>query len=62
MKKENLLPEVLETPKGKTIRFFKHGYKNGWELNIVGNVLNLRIAKYQFSFWVNNNAIINLTW
>jgi hypothetical protein len=45
------------------IRFFKkNAYKGGWELNFIGKVYNLRIAKYQFAFWKNYNAIFDFTW
>ena len=44
------------------IRTFKNGYKNGWELNLIGNVFNLRVARYQLAFWKNYNPIINLQW
>lgn len=42
------------------IRTFKHGYKNGWEINFIGKVWSLRIARHQFSIWKNYSPQINL--
>lgn len=40
--------------------FKKAGFKNGWEINFIGSVFNLRIARHQIGFWKNYNPIINL--
>jgi len=42
------------------IKKFKHSYKNGWEINFIGEKYNLRIARHQFAFWVGYNTVINL--
>jgi hypothetical protein len=39
------------------IRTFKHGVGNGWELNFIGKVYNLRIARHQIAFWKYNEPI-----
>lgn len=44
------------------IKTFKHGYKNGWEINFIGKTLNLRIAKHQLSLWKKCNPILTLLW
>ena len=45
------------------IRFFKkNAYKNGFELNFIGSKYNLRVAKYQFAFWKNEQPVFNYTW
>lgn len=44
------------------IRTFKHGYKNGWEVNFIGKKYNFRIARFQVAFWKNYEPIINKTW
>lgn len=41
------------------IRYFKYGYGRAWELNLIGNTYNLRIAKFQFAFWKNEKPIFN---
>lgn len=42
------------------IKTFKNaGVKNGWEINFIGKVYNLRIARHQIGFWKNDNPIIN---
>lgn len=44
------------------IRLFKDGgFRNGWELNLIGKVYNLRIARHQIAFWKNFNPFFNLT-
>jgi len=42
------------------IKYFKYGYKNGKELNIIHGKFSLRIARHQFAFWVNYNPVFNL--
>ncbi len=42
------------------IRTFKHGYKNGWEVDFFFGKLNIRIARHQFAIWRNYNPIIDL--
>jgi hypothetical protein len=44
------------------IKTFKHGYRNGWEINFIGKKYNIRIARYQFGLWKDYNPIINWTW
>lgn len=42
------------------IRTFKNaGVRNGWEINFIGKVYNLRIARHQIAFWINDNPLIN---
>ena len=43
-----------------SIRYFKYGYLDGWELNFIGKTYNLRIAKNQIAFWTNCNSVFNL--
>lgn len=42
------------------IKTFKHGYKNGWEMNIHLGKFSLRIARHQFAFWRNYDPFFNL--
>jgi len=41
------------------IRVFPYSYKDGWEINFVGRVYYIRIAKYQFGIWKSWKPIIN---
>lgn len=41
------------------IRYFKHGYKSGWELNFMLWPYSLRIARYQFALWWAHEPIFN---
>lgn len=41
------------------VRFFRRGYRSGWELNIIGRVWNLRIARHQVALWKNQEAVFN---
>lgn len=41
------------------IKTFKHGYRNGWELNINVGKYCLRIARHQLAFWKNYDPIFN---
>ena len=41
------------------IKTFKNGVGNGWEINFIGKVFNLRIARHQLAFWKNYNPIVN---
>jgi hypothetical protein len=41
------------------IRFFKHGFRNGLELNFIGKKYNLRIATHQLAFWINHKSVFN---
>ena len=43
------------------VKFFRHGYANGWELNFIGKVYQIRIGFYQLAFWKNLNPIFNYT-
>lgn len=43
------------------IKKFKHGVGNSWEINFIGNIFNLRIARHQFAIWKNYNPIVNLS-
>lgn len=38
---------------------FPKGSFNSWELNFIGKVYNLRIAKNQIAFWKNHEPIFN---
>jgi hypothetical protein len=29
------------------LKCFRHGFRNGWEVNFVGQVWNLRVARHQ---------------
>jgi hypothetical protein len=35
-------------------------YRNDWELNLIGQVWNLRIARRQLALWRNYNPVFNL--
>lgn len=41
------------------IKTFKFGYRNGWEINFVGKVYNLRIARHQIALWKKYDAIFD---
>lgn len=41
------------------VRFFRRGYRSGWELNIIGRVWNLRIAQHQVALWKHQRAVLN---
>jgi hypothetical protein len=43
----------------KIIWFRSVRFKNDWELNFVGSVYNLRIARRQFAFWRNYKPLFN---
>jgi hypothetical protein len=43
------------------IKFFKHGVGNKWELNFIGKVYNLRIARCQIAMWKNYEFLFNYT-
>jgi hypothetical protein len=34
-------------------------FQNDWELNFIGKVWNLRIARHQFALWRNYIALFN---
>lgn len=40
---------------------FPKGQFNSWELNIIGSVYSLRIARNQFAFWKNYEPVFNFT-
>lgn len=42
------------------IKTFKKGYKNGWEINLIGESINLRLARYQIGIWFNYKPLVNL--
>jgi len=42
------------------IKTFKHGYRNGWEVNFFAGNFSLRVARHQLAFWKNHNPIVNL--
>lgn len=37
---------------------FRHGYKGGWECNLIGRRWNLRIARYQVALWRDYSLIV----
>lgn len=42
------------------IRFFRSvRHKNDWELNFIGKVYNLRIARKQIAFWRNYEPVFS---
>lgn len=41
------------------VRFFKYGIGGSWELNFIGQMYNVRIAKHQFAIWKNYEPIVN---
>lgn len=41
------------------IRYFRHGVGNSWELNFVGSVFNLRIARHQIALWRHNRPVFD---
>ena len=44
------------------IKFFKYGYKGGWELNFIGKTYNVRIARYQFAIWKCSKPLVFKSW
>jgi hypothetical protein len=65
MKNSISTPEVTEVSKSKfiSVSFFKNAaYRGGFELNIIVEQFNLRIAKHQFAFWRNYNSVFNFTY
>jgi hypothetical protein len=42
------------------IKYFKNGIGNSWEINFIGETLNLRIARHQIALWKNYKPVINL--
>lgn len=41
------------------IKFFRFGFRSGWELNFIGRHLNLRIARRQVALWRDELAIFD---
>lgn len=41
------------------IRCFRRGYRNGWEINLIGRVWNLRIARHQVALWKDQRPVFN---
>ena len=42
------------------IKIFKKGYKNQFEINLIGKKYNLRLATCQFAFWIFDSAVFDL--
>ncbi len=45
-------------PKIKWFRSVR--FRNDWELNVIGRIWNLRIARRQFALWKGYDPIFNL--
>lgn len=41
------------------IRYFRYGVGKSWELNFIGSVFNLRIARHQLALWRNNRPVFD---
>jgi len=41
------------------IKTFRHGYRNGWEIDFIGKHWNLRIAQHEFSLWHNYHPVFD---
>lgn len=41
------------------IKVFKHGVGNSWEINFIGKIWNLRVARHQIALWKNYDAVFN---
>ncbi len=41
------------------IKFFRYGYRETWELNLVGRVWNFRIGGAQLALWRNFLPVFN---
>jgi hypothetical protein len=42
-----------------SVKVFRHGYRNGWEIDLVGKRWNLRIARHQIALWRDYHPVFD---
>jgi hypothetical protein len=42
------------------VKFFRRGYGNAWELNLIGKVWSLRIGGRQVALWRNYEPVFDV--